>query len=108
MTPGVILTRVTVTATSLCHCHITLSLPRGTMTTWHVAIFWFFKKIQKIKKKIQKNKNKKIQKIEELTRGTPSNGVNLDLTEMTNVRRFNKKGDQLETFKNLGTILRFW
>jgi len=53
-----------------------------------------FKKNQKIKKK---NKNKikkiikKIQKIEELTRDTPSNSVNLDLTEMTNLRRFNKK-----------------
>jgi len=24
------------------------------------------------------------------------------------VRRFNKKGNQLNTFKNLGIILRFW
>jgi len=60
--------------------------------------------LKKLKKKI---KNKKIQKNEELTRGTPSNGVNLDLTERANVRRFNKKGDHFETFKNLGTILRF-
>jgi len=66
-----------------------------------------FKKKIKNKKKIQKNKNKKIQKIEELTRGTPSNCVNLDLTGRANVRRFNKKGDHFETFKNLGTILRF-
>jgi len=42
-----------------------------------------------------------------LTRGTTSNGVNLDLTGRTNVRRFNKKGDHFEIFKNLGTILRF-
>jgi len=53
----------------------------------------------------RKKINKKIQTIEELTRGT--NGVNLDLMERTNVRRFNKKRDQFETFKNLGTILRF-
>jgi len=70
--------------------------------------FDFFKKIQKIKnqKKIKK-KNSKIQKVEELTRGTPSNGVNLDLTGRANVRCFNKKGDHFETFKILGTILRF-
>ena len=36
-----------------------------------------------------------------------SNGVNLDLTARTNVRRFNKKGNHFETFKNMGTILRF-
>jgi len=89
MARGVILTRVTVT------------------TTWHDDslthgnFFDFFKKF-----KIKKN-SKKIQKIEELTRGTPSNGVNLDLTGRANVRRFNKKGDHFETFKNFGTILRF-
>jgi len=81
--------------------------PRVTITaTWHDDnltcgnFFDFFKKIQK---KI----NKKIQKIEELTRGTPSNGVNLDLTARENVKHFNKKGDHFETFKNMGTILRF-
>jgi len=58
--------------------------------------FLIFKKNSK---KNSKNNNKKIQKIEELTRGTPSNGVNLDLTEMANVRRFNKKRDHFETFK---------
>jgi len=58
-------------------------------------------------KKIQKKINKKIQKNEELTRGTPSNGINFDLTERANTRRFNKKGDHFETFKNLDTILRF-
>jgi len=42
-----------------------------------------------------------------MTRGTPSNGVNLDLTGRANVRPFNKKGDHFETFKNLGIILRF-
>jgi len=52
-------------------------------------------------------KNPKIKKIEELTRGTSSNGINSDLTERANLRRFNKKGDQFETFKNLGTKLRF-
>ena len=32
------------------HYHITLSLPRGTMTAWHVIFFFYFlKKIQKIK-----------------------------------------------------------
>jgi len=75
-----------------------------------VAIFLIFLKklIKKLKiKKIQKKINKKIQKIEELTRGTPSNGVNVDLTARANVRRFNKKGDHFETFKHLGTILRF-
>jgi len=82
MTRGVILTRVTVTA--MWHDD---SLTRGNF-------FNFLKKIQnKIqnKKKIQKKINKKIQKIEELTRGTPSNGVNVDLTARANVRRFNKK-----------------
>jgi len=69
--------------------------------------FIFLKKFKKkIKKKLKKN-NEKIQKIEELTRDTPSSDINLDLTERANVRRFNKKGDQLKTFKNLGTILRF-
>ena len=77
-----------------------------------MAIFLIFLKKFKIKNKntkfkIQKKINKKNQKIEELTRGTPSNGVNLDLTERANVRRFNKKGDQFETFKILDTILRF-
>jgi len=77
-----------------------------------VAIFLIFLKKFKIKNKnskfkIQKKINKKNQKIEELTRGTPSNGVNVDLTARANVRRFNKKGDHFETFKNLGTILRF-
>jgi len=81
MTCGVILTRVTVTA------------------TWHDDsltrdnFFNFFKKF-KIKK-IQK----KIQNIEELTRGTPSKDVNVDLTTKTNLRRFNKKEDHFETFK---------
>jgi len=89
-------------------CHITLSLPRGTMTAWHVVIFWIFLKKFKIKKKIQKTYNKKIQKIEELICDTPFNDVNLDLTERANVRRFNKNMDQLETFKNLSIILRFW
>jgi len=42
-----------------------------------------------------------------LTRVTPSNDVNLDLTEKANLKLFNKKGEQFETFKNLGTILRF-
>jgi len=97
MTRGVILTCVTVTA------------------TWHNDSltrdnFLIFKK--KFKKKIQNKKNskkinKKIQKIKELTRDTPSNGVNLDLTERANVRRFNKKEGHFETFKNLSTILRF-
>ena len=88
MTCGVILTRVTVTA------------------TWHDDsltrdnFFNFFKKF-KIKK-IQKKINKKIQKIEELTRGTPSNGVNLDLTGRANVRRFNKKGTKLRQIKIKG------
>jgi len=72
-----------------------------------VTIFLIFLKKIKIKKKIQKKINKKIQKIEELTRGTPSNGVNVDLTARANMRRFNKKGDYFETFKILGTILRF-
>ena len=80
MTRGVILKRVTVTA--MWHDD---SLTRGNF----LYIF------------------KKIQKIEELTRGTPSNGVNVDLTARANVRRFNKKGDHFETFKSLGTILRF-
>jgi len=91
--------------------------PRVTVTaTWHddnltrgnfLIFFKNFKKKIKNKKKIQKKNNKKIQKIEELTRGTSSNGVNLDLTARANVRRFNKKGDHFETFKNMGTILRF-
>jgi len=74
-----------------------------------VAIFLIFlKKFKnKNKKKIQKKINKKFQKIEELKHGTPSNGVNVDLTARANVRRFNKKGDHFETFKHLGTILRF-
>jgi len=75
-----------------------------------VAIFLIFLKklIKKIKnKKIFKKKLIKFQKIEELTRGTLSNGVNVDLTAKANVRRFNKKGDHFETFKHLGTILRF-
>jgi len=97
MTRGVILTRVTITAT----WHDD-SLTRGNF-------FDFFKKIQKKFKikKIQKKLIKKIQKIEELTRDTPSNSVNLDLTGRANVRRCNKKRDHFETFKNLGTILRF-
>ena len=90
MTRGVILTRVTITAT----WHDD-NLTRGN----------FFNFLKKIQKKI-KNK-KKIQKVEELTRDTPSNGVNVDLTARANVRRFNKKGDHFETFKNMGTILRF-
>ena len=87
MTPGVILTRVTVTA--MWH--------NGSLTRGNFLIFL---------KKFKKN-NKKIQKIEELTHGTIFDGVNLDLTERANVRRFNKKRDQFEIFKNLGTILRF-
>jgi len=80
MTRGIILTRVTV------------------IVTWHDDNltrdnFFYLKK--------------KNQKIEELTRGTPSNGVNLDLTKRVNMRRFNKKGNQFKTFKNLGTIIRF-
>jgi len=78
---------------------VSLSLPRHSVTaTWHDDsltrgnFFYFFFKIQKI---------------EEQTRDTLSNGVNLDLTERANVRRFNKKMDHFETFKNLGTILRF-
>jgi len=93
MTRGVRLTRVTVTA------------------TWHddsltCDNFFIFKKKIKIKKNSKKI-NKQIQKIKELAGGIPSNGVNLDLTGRTNVRRFNKKGDHFDTFKNLGTILRF-
>ena len=91
MTRGVILTRVTVTA------------------TWHDDSLTrdnFFNFFKKFKKKFKKKIQKKIQKIEELTRGTPFNGVNVDLTARANVRRFNKKGDYFETFKNMGTILR--
>jgi len=88
MTRGVILTRVTVTAT----WHDD-SLTRGNFFK-----FFFLKKIIIIKK---------FKKIEELTRGTLSNSVNVDLTARANVRRFNKKGDHFGTFKNLGTILRF-
>jgi len=97
MTRGVILTCVTITAT----------WHDDSLT--HGNFFDFFKKIQKkIKNKKEFKKiQKKIQKIEELTHGTPSNGVNVDLTARANVRRFNKKGDHFETFKNLGTILRF-
>jgi len=62
----------------------------------------FFKKQSKIK-----NNSKKIKKIEELTCNTPFNGVNSDLTERANLRRFNKKGDHFETFKILGSKLRF-
>jgi len=89
---------------------VSLSLPHHSVTaTWHNDsltrgnFFIFLKKF----KKIQKQLIKKFKKIEKLTRGTPSNGVNLDLTERANMRHFNKKGDQFETFKNLGTILRF-
>jgi len=93
MTRGIILTRVPVTAT----WHDD-SLTRGN----------FFNFLKKFKNKIKNKKiQKKIQKIEELTRDTPSNGVNVDLTSRANVRCFNKKGDHFETFKNLGTILRF-
>jgi len=57
-----------------------------------VAIFLIFlKKFKNNNNNSKKNNKKKIQKIEELTRGTPSNDVNLDLTERTNLRRFNKK-----------------
>jgi len=73
--------------------------------------FDFFKKIQKKKIKNKKKIQKKIQKKNSKNRGTDtwhsSNGVNLDLTARANVRRFNKKGDYFETFKNMGTILRF-
>jgi len=73
-----------------CHCHITLSLPRGTTTrqldTWQ--IFYFFKKFKKI------NRIKKIQKIQKLTRGTPSNGVTVPLTEGTKLRFYYENGDQ--------------
>jgi len=56
-----------------------------------VANFLFSKKIQKkLKIKI---------KIEELTRGTPFNSVNLDLTKRANLRRFNKKGTNLRFLK---------
>jgi len=41
MTPGIILTRVTITTTSLCHYHVA----RWQLDTWH--FFDFFKKIQK-------------------------------------------------------------
>jgi len=94
---------------------MSLSLPHHSVTaTWHddsltrgnfMIFLKKFKKKLKIKKKIKKKL--KIQKIEELTHGTPSNGVNLDLTERANVRCFNKKRDHFETFQNLGTILRF-
>jgi len=91
---------------------VSLSLPRHSATaTWHDDSLtrgnFFLIFLKKFKKKIKIKKIKKIQKIEELTRGTPSNAVNLDLTKRANVRRFNKKMDHFETFKNLGTILRF-
>jgi len=84
-------------------------MTRGVILT-RGNFFDFFLKINKKiknKKKFKKKINKKIQKIEELTRGTPSDGVNLNLTGRANVRRFNKKGDHFETFKNLGIMLRF-
>jgi len=77
---------------------LALSLPHHSVTaTWHDDSlirdkFLFFKK--KIKKTNQKE-NQKIQKIEELTRGTPFNFVNPDLIERANLRRFNKRGDQI-------------
>ena len=40
-----------------CHCHITLSLPRDTMSDWYVAIFFLKKNYKKIKnyKKLKTN-----------------------------------------------------
>jgi len=66
-----------------------------------MAIFLIFLKKfkKKLKKIITKRINKKIQKIEELTRDTPSNDVNLELTGRANVRRFNKKGTILRLLK---------
>jgi len=52
------------------------------MTAGHVTIFCFFLN-SKIKIKIQK--------VEELTRDIPSNGININLIKRTNLRRFNKK-----------------
>jgi len=84
-----------------------LSLPHQFVTaTWHDnslthAKILFFKKNSKKKLKIKKLK------IEELTHGTPSNDVNPNLTKRVNLRHFNKKRDQFETFKNSGTKLRF-
>jgi len=58
MTPGIILTRVIVTATSHCHYHVA----RRQLDTWQN--FYFFKKIQKSKiKKIKKNQKKIKKKI---------------------------------------------
>jgi len=48
MTPGIILTRVTIIAMSLCHCHVA----RRQLDTWH---FFNFKKI--IIKKFKKSRN---------------------------------------------------
>jgi len=82
-------------------------MPRGSdsdtcqyYATWHDdslthGNFLIF--LKKFKKKVKNNK--KIQKIEELTRGTLSNGVSLDLTGRTNVRRFNQKGTILRLLK---------
>ena len=39
------------------HCPITPSLPRGTMSDWHVTILFFFK--LKKNKKLKKKKSKK-------------------------------------------------
>ena len=90
MTHGVILTRVTVTAT----WHND-SLTRGNF------LIFLKKIIKKIKNSKKNSKNRGIDSWHS------SNGVNLDLTARANVRRFNKKGDYFETFKNMGTILRF-
>ena len=86
MTHDIILTPSIITATLLCHCHVT----RWQLDTWQNVYFL---------KKIQKKIEKKIQKIEELTRGTPFNGVNPNLTKRANLRRFNKKGINLRLLK---------
>ena len=84
---------------SLSHHSVTTMWHDDSLTCDNFLIF--FKNSKKFKKiiKIQKKNNKTIQKIEELTCCTPSNGVNLGITEKANLRRFNKKWTNLRLLK---------
>ena len=92
----IILTPSIITTTSLCHCHVA----RRQLDTWQ---FFYLKKIKKFKKNQKKN-----QKIEVMTHGTPFNAVIVPLTKKTRLRsNIPKQGPNWDEKKNRGIKLRF-
>ena len=82
MTRDIILTHGIITATSLCHCHVA----RRQLDMWQIC--YFLKEIQKI------------QKIQEWTRDTLFNAINVPLMKMTKLKsNIPKQGPNLDEKK---------